>query len=60
MSIRYRVIHKSVVSDGMMEKAALELLEQVQYTYPENKYIIEEYQYTPPEGKLFGRDPDLH
>ena len=58
--IRYRIIQKDIVCDGMIHKDAMEALLQIQDANPKSKYDIEEYDYTQAEGKGLGRDPDLH
>ena len=58
--IRYRIIQKDIVCDGMMHNDAMEALLQIQDANPKSKYDIEEYDYTPAEGKGLGRDPALH
>ncbi len=58
--IRYRIIQKDIVCDGMMKNDALEALQQFQSAHPDLKYDIEEYTYVPPEGRGLGRDPELH
>ena len=55
--IRYRIIQKDIVCDGMMHNDAMEALLQIQDANPKSKYDIEEYDYTPAEGKGLGRDP---
>jgi hypothetical protein len=60
MSIRYRIIQRTVVADCLLESAALEMLMQIQDADPTKEHVIEEYQYVPPEGKGMGRDPELH
>ena len=58
--IRYRIIHKDIVCDGMLYNDALEALIQFQNAHPDNDYDVEEYNFVPPAAKRYGRDPDLH
>tara|TARA_Y100000748_G_C15394168_1_gene448738 strand:- start:425 stop:601 length:177 start_codon:yes stop_codon:yes gene_type:complete len=57
--IRYRVIEKQIVTDGMTANEAAEALMALQDSDPEKSFDIEEYNFAP-EGKRLGRDPDLH
>jgi len=57
--IRYRVIEKQIVTDGMTANEAAETLMALQDSDPKKLFDIEEYNFVP-EGKRLGRDPDLH
>tara|TARA_B100001175_G_scaffold251380_1_gene218744 strand:- start:290 stop:466 length:177 start_codon:yes stop_codon:yes gene_type:complete len=57
--LRYRVIEKQIVTDGMTANEAAETLMALQDSDPEKLFDIEEYNFVP-EGKRLGRDPDLH
>jgi hypothetical protein len=58
--IRYRIVQKDTVCEGMLIDGAQETLQQLESAFPDKKYAIEDYQYVSPEGKGIGRDPDLH
>jgi len=57
--IRYRIIQKDIVCEGMTEEEAREALMQLQDSRPSEIFDVEEYNWTPELGRL-GRDPDLH
>jgi|TARA_B100001094_G_C17554110_1_gene495145 hypothetical protein len=58
--LRYRVIEKQIVTDGMTANEAAETLMVLQDSDPKKLFVIEEYNFISPEGKRLGRDPDLH
>ena len=57
--IRYRIIKKDIICDGMSEGEAKEALMQIRDSRSSEIFDIEEYNWTPELGRL-GRDPDLH
>ena len=57
--IRYRIIKKDTICDGMTEEEATEALMQIKDSRPSEIFDVEEYNWVPDLGRL-GRDPDLH
>ena len=57
--IKYRIIKKETICDGMTEEEATDILMQMKYARPSEIFDIEKYNWTPKLGRL-GRDPDLH
>ena len=57
--IRYRIIQKDIVCEGMTEDEAREALMQIKDSRPAEIFDVEEYNWIPQLGRL-GRDPDLH
>jgi len=57
--IKYRVITKETIIDGMDQDEASDCLMALQYEHPETTYDIEEYNWSNVDKRL-GRDPDLH
>ena len=57
--IKYRVVAKEIVVEGMDVEEASNCLMTLRELYPENTYDIEEYNWSI-ESKRLGRDPDLH
>jgi hypothetical protein len=58
--IKYRVIKKEMIVDGMDKEDALNCMMTFHDLNPKNIYDIEEYNYVINEDKRMGRDPDLH
>ena len=57
--IKYRVVSKETVVEGMDKEDALNCLMALNELYPNITYGIEEYNWSH-EGQRLGRDPDLH
>ena len=57
--IKYLIIKKDILCDGMTKEEATEALMQIKDSRPFEIFDVEEYSYTPELGRL-GRDPDLH
>ena len=57
--IRYRIIKKDTICDGMTEEEATDILMQMRYSRPSESFDVEEYNWFPDSRRL-GRDPDLH
>lgn len=58
--IKYRVIERQTIWDGMDKTEATEMLIALRSTKPNQRFDMEEYNWIAPEGKRLGRDPDLH
>ena len=58
--IKYRVIKKEMIVDGMDKEDALNCMMTFHDINKKNIYDIEEYNYVINEDKRMGRDPDLH
>jgi hypothetical protein len=54
---KYRIINKSILTDGLDKEEAYVTLENLRAQNPDIPYEIEEYVI---EEKRMGRDPDLH
>ena len=57
--IKYRIIKKDIICDGMTKEEAAEALMQIKDSRPSEIFDSEKYNWTPELGRL-GRDPDLH
>jgi len=59
--IKYRIVKKDVVTDGLTENDAQELIMMQQNADPNGKYEVEQYEWIDPKYyKRLGRDPALH
>ena len=57
--IRYRIIKKETICDGMTEEEARDALMQIRDSRSSEIFDVEKYNRAPKLGRL-GRDPDLH
>ena len=57
--IKYRIIKKETICDGMTEDEATDILMQIRDSRFSETFDVEKYNWTPKLGRL-GRDPDLH
>ena len=57
--IKYRIIKKDVICDGMEEGEAIEVLMQIKDSRPSEIFDVEKYNWAPDNNRI-GRDPDLH
>tara|TARA_R110000737_G_scaffold28193_1_gene46729 strand:- start:5 stop:181 length:177 start_codon:yes stop_codon:yes gene_type:complete len=57
--LRYRIVSKKIVAEGMGHEEASNCLMMIRSLYPEITYDIEEYNWSV-DGNRLGRDPDLH
>jgi len=59
--IKYRIVKKDVVTDGLTENDAQDLIMMQQNADPNGKYEVEQYEWIDPKyHKRLGRDPALH
>jgi len=57
--LKYRIIEKQTVTDGMSEYEAAEMLMALRDSDPKKLFDVEEYNWSAVANRL-GRDPDLH
>ena len=57
--LKYRVIKKEILTEGLEQEEALTCVEMLRQNNPDILYNIEEYNWSRVEKRL-GRDPDLH
>ena len=57
--LKYRVIKKEILTEGLEQEEALTCVEMLRQNNPDILYDIEEYNWSHVEKRL-GRDPDLH
>ena len=57
--IRYRIIEKQTVTEGMSEHEAAEMLMALRESDPKKFFDVEKYNWST-DGNRLGRDPDLH
>jgi|TARA_B110000259_G_scaffold179855_1_gene219853 hypothetical protein len=57
--IRYRIIEKQTVTEGMSEYEAAEMLMTLRDSDPKKLFDVEQYNWST-DGNRLGRDPDLH
>jgi|TARA_R110000823_G_scaffold14801_3_gene48654 hypothetical protein len=57
--LKYRVIKKEILTEGLEQEEALACVEMLRQNNPDILYNIEEYNWSHVEKRL-GRDPDLH
>tara|TARA_R110002096_G_scaffold64331_3_gene156889 strand:- start:1204 stop:1380 length:177 start_codon:yes stop_codon:yes gene_type:complete len=57
--LKYRVIKKEILTEGLEQEEALTCVEMLRQNNPDILYNIEEYNWSHVEKRL-GRDPDLH
>jgi len=57
--LKYRVIKKEILTEGLEQEEALTCVEMLRQNNPDILYKIEEYNWSHVEKRL-GRDPDLH
>ena len=57
--LKYRVIKKEILTEGLEQEEALTCIEMLRQNNPDTLYNIEEYNWSHVEKRL-GRDPDLH
>ena len=59
--IKYRIVKKDVVTDGLTENDAHDLIMMQQNADPNGEYELEQYEWNDPKYyKRLGRDPALH
>jgi hypothetical protein len=58
--VRYKIVKKKVVVDGLTLDDASETLMAMQDSEPEQTFSIEKYNWVALENTGLGRDPDLH
>ena len=57
--LKYRVIKKEILTEGLEQEEALACVEMLRQNNPDTLYDIEEYNWSHVEKRM-GRDPDLH
>ena len=57
---KYRVVSKSVISDGLEYDEAFTIVEHLRVTNPSHIDVYHIEKYSPPVKNRLGRDPDLH